>query len=317
MIFSISRQLHTPTNLFLLSLAVSDLLVGLLLMPVEIIYVEVCWFLGDILCTLYYLADYVITSASVANMVFISLDRYLAICDPLRYATKVTKGRAQVCVSLCWICSVFYRLFLLNDHLENPGKSNTCSGECVVIIGNAAGVTDMIFTFIVPITVISFLYFRVSVAALSQARVLRSQIAAAESKLGHVSVRRNEMKAARTLGVVVVVFLFCFCPYYFPALEGKNTSVNASSAPFDIWLAHFNSCLNPVIYAFFYPWFRKSIMLILTLQVLRPGSRDTKILYWTAVIKRVLHVYRHIIGYYLLVYWSKCVEKQNISLSFL
>lgn len=279
MVFSISRQLHTPTNLLLLSLAVSDLLVGLLLMPVEIIYIEVCWFLGDVLCTLYYFADYVITSASVANMVLISLDRYLAICDPLRYAARLDKGRAQVCVCLCWVCSVFYRLLLLNDHLESPGKSNTCSGECVVVISAVAGVIDMACTFAVPVAVIVVLYFRVFVAALSQARMLRSQTAAAESKLGAVSARRNEMKAARTLGVVVVVFLFCFCPYYFPALEGKNTSVNASSAPFDVWLGHFNSCLNPVIYAFFYPWFRKSIRLILTLQILRPGSRDTKILH--------------------------------------
>ncbi|XP_017296022.1 trace amine-associated receptor 13c-like [Kryptolebias marmoratus] len=280
-IISIShfRQLHTPTNLFLLSLAVSDLLVGLLLMPVEIIYIEVCWFLGDILCTLYYILDYIITSASVANMVLISLDRYLAICDPLHYATKVNKSRAQVCVSLCWICSVLYRLFLLHDHLKNPGRSNTCFGECVVIISNIAGVIDMIFTFIIPITVIIVLYFRVFLVALSQARMLRTQITAATAKPGSVTVKRNEMKAARTLGIVVVVFLFCFCPYFFPTLEGEDTSVNASSAAFEIWLAHFNSCLNPVIYAFFYPWFRKSIRLILTLQILRPGSRDTKILH--------------------------------------
>ncbi|KAK7913716.1 hypothetical protein WMY93_013927 [Mugilogobius chulae] len=56
-IISIShfRQLHTRTNLLLLSLAVADLLVGLVLMPVEIIYIESCWNLGDIVCSAYYL----------------------------------------------------------------------------------------------------------------------------------------------------------------------------------------------------------------------------------------------------------------------
>ncbi|XP_015822346.3 trace amine-associated receptor 13c-like [Nothobranchius furzeri] len=278
-IISIShfRQLHTPTNILLLSLAVSDLLVGLLLMPVEIIYIEICWFLGDILCTLYYISDYVITSASVANMVLISLDRYLAICYPLHYATKVNKNRTQISVSLCWICSVVYRLFLLHDHLEEPGRSNTCFGECVVIVSNIAGVIDMICTFILPIVFIIILYFRVFVEALSQARRLRCKVTA--GKLASVTIRKQEMKAALTLGVVVVVFLFCFCPYYFPSLEGHDTWVNASSVAFEIWLAHLNSCLNPFIYAFCYPWFRKSIKLILTLKILQPGSRDIKIIH--------------------------------------
>ncbi|KAL3055975.1 hypothetical protein OYC64_018644 [Pagothenia borchgrevinki] len=280
-IISIShfRQLHTPTNLLLLSLAVSDLFVGLLLMPVEIIYIEACWFLGDIVCTLYYVIDYIITSASVANMVLISVDRYIAICDPMHYGTKVTKRRAQILVCLCWIVSVFYRPLLLHDHLEKPGRSNSCLGECVVVINYIAGVIDLVFSFIIPITVIIVLYSRVFIVALSQARAMRSHIAAVTvQRSGTVTVKKKEMKAARTLGIVIVVFLFCFCPYYYPALAGEDTSVDASSAAFEIWLAHFNSCLNPVIYAFFYPWFRKSIKLILTLQILKPGSHEAQIL---------------------------------------
>ncbi|XP_061580563.1 trace amine-associated receptor 13c-like [Cololabis saira] len=280
-IISIShfRQLHTPTNLLLLSLAVSDLLVGFVLMPVEIIYIELCWFLGDVLCTLYYIFDYIITSASVANMVLISLDRYIAICDPLRYHGKVTGSTAQICVCLCWICSVFYRLLLLYDHLEKPGMSNSCFGECVVVINHIAGVIDMVFTFIIPITIIIVLYFRIFVVAVSQAQIMRSQVGAAiGQRSGPVTARKSELKAARTLGIVIVVFLICFCPYYFPALEGEDTSIDASSVAFEIWLAHFNSCLNPVVYAFFCPWFRKSIKLILTLQILKPGSRNAKVL---------------------------------------
>ncbi|XP_076603717.1 trace amine-associated receptor 13c-like [Chaetodon auriga] len=281
-IISIShfRQLHTPTNLLLLSLAVSDLLVGLLLMPVEIIYIEACWFLGDILCTLYYVVDYIITSASVANMVLISVDRYIAVCDPLHYSTKVTKRRAQICVCLCWVCSVFFRILLLNDHLEQPGRSNSCFGECVVVISYIAGVIDLVFNFIIPISIIIILYMRVFVVAVSQARAMRSHIAAVTGqRSGAVTVKRMEMKAARTLGIVVVVFLFCFCPYYYPTLAGEDTSIDASSAAFEIWLAHFNSCLNPVIYVFFYPWFRESIRLILTLRILKSGSCDAKMLY--------------------------------------
>ncbi|XP_034549981.1 trace amine-associated receptor 13c-like [Notolabrus celidotus] len=280
-IISIShfRQLHTPTNLLLLSLAVSDLLVGLVLMPIEIIYIEACWFLGDILCTVYYVVDYIITSASVANMVLISIDRYIAICDPLHYPARVTKDRARCCVCLCWVCSVIFRMLLMQDHLAQPGRSNSCFGECVVVINHIAGVLDLVFTFILPITVIIFLYTRLFFVAVTQARILRSHIAAVTAqRSGAPAVKKTEMKAARTLGIVVVVFLFCFCPYYYPALAGEDTSVDASSASAEIWLAHFNSCLNPVIYAFFYPWFRKAMRLILTLQILKPGSCDVKML---------------------------------------
>ncbi|KAI3355666.1 hypothetical protein L3Q82_004258 [Scortum barcoo] len=274
---SLHGSCHTPTNLLLLSLAVSNLLMGLLLMPVEIIYIESCWFLGDILCTLYYVVDYIITSVLVANMVLISADRYIAICDPLHYPTRVTKRRAQISLCMCWVCSVFYRFLLLHDHLKQPGRSNSCSGECVVVVNHIAGVVDLICTFIIPITVIILLYLRVFVVAVSQARLMRSHVVAVMSQCpGTATVKKMEIKAARTLGIVVLVFLFCFCPYYYPTLLGKDTSVNASAADFAIWLAHFNSCLNPVIYAFFYPWFRKSVKHILTLKILRPGSRDTK-----------------------------------------
>lgn len=278
MIFLLSRQLHTPTNLLLLSLAVSDLLVGLLLMPVEIIYIQACWFLGDIVCTLYYIIDYVITSVSVANMVLISIDRYIAITDPLGYHTKVTKQRVQICVILCWICSVLYRLFILQDYLNDPGKSSSCLGECTVVINQYAGLVDLILTLIVPISVIIILYLRVFLVAVSQAHAIRAHIPAVTGRQPMSVVKRSEMKAARTLAIIIVVFLICFCPYYHSALLGEDTFVDASSAPFEIWLAHINSCLNPVIYAFFYPWFRKSIKLILTLQVMKPGSCNAQIL---------------------------------------
>ncbi|XP_033843097.1 trace amine-associated receptor 13c-like [Periophthalmus magnuspinnatus] len=271
------RQLHTRTNLLLLSLAVSDLLVGLVLMPVEIIYIESCWNLGDIVCSSYYLINYIITSASVANMVLISVDRYIAICDPLNYHTKVTMKRTKSCILLCWLLSVVYRMVIMHDQLKHPGMSNTCAGECVVIIHFISGAIDLVCTFVIPILIIIVLYLRVFVVAVSQARATRSHILSANMpQMGNVTAKKKELKAAGTLGIVVVVFLVCFCPYYVPSLLGEDTAVDASSVDIEIWLAHFNSCLNPVIYAFFYPWFRKSIKLILTMQIVKPGSRDWK-----------------------------------------
>ncbi|XP_056245617.1 trace amine-associated receptor 13c-like [Seriola aureovittata] len=280
-IISIShfRQLHSPTNLLILSLAVSDLLVGLLLMPVEIFFTEACWFLGELMCALYYVAVFTITSSSVGNMVLISIDRYLAICDPLHYTTRVTLGRTRICVCLCWICSVLYNSLILKDFLRQSSSQNSCYGECILVLSYITGAVDFVFTFIGPITVIIFLYMRVFVVAVSQAQAVRPHITGVTLQRSvRLTAKKSEMKAARTLGVVIVVFLICFCPYYSPSLVGQDIEDSSSSTPFVVWLLNFNSCLNPIIYAFFYPWFRKSIKVIVTLKILQPDSSDTKIL---------------------------------------
>uniref|UniRef100_A0A3Q1J8Z8 G-protein coupled receptors family 1 profile domain-containing protein n=1 Tax=Anabas testudineus TaxID=64144 RepID=A0A3Q1J8Z8_ANATE len=259
-IISIShfKQLHTPTNVLLLSLAVSDFFVGLI-MFFQIVLINGCWFLGDIMCTVYQYTAYVITSASVGTMVLISVDRYVAICDPLHYSTKVTLKRVQVCVCVCWICSVIYQSFLLKDNLEQPGKYIPCSGQCVVTGDYIAGLADLFFSFIGPVTVVVVLYMRVFVVAVSQARAMRSHVVSVTFKgTVSVTVKKSELKAALTLGVVVVIFLICLS--------------------FVICLFYFNSCLNPLIYAFFYPWFRKCLKIIITLQLLQPDSCEANIL---------------------------------------
>ncbi|XP_026231442.1 trace amine-associated receptor 8a-like, partial [Anabas testudineus] len=279
-IISIShfKQLHTPTNLLLLSLAVSDFFVGFIIL-FQITLIDGCWFLGDLMCTLYYVLDYIGTSTSVGNMVLISLDRYVAICYPLHYSTKVTPQRAGICVSLCWICSLLFLSVMIKDNLKQPGRYNSCAGECVIVLNLIERITDLIFSFIAPITVIVVLYMRVFVVAVTQARSMRSHIAAA-SLQGSVKVtaKKSELKAARTLGLVIVVFLICICPYFCVTIIDQQNLLNTSSVAFVICLAYFNSCINPMIYVFFYPWFRKSIRLIVTLQILNTGSCETNML---------------------------------------
>ncbi|XP_068590277.1 trace amine-associated receptor 13c-like [Cebidichthys violaceus] len=279
-IISIShfKQLHTPTNLLLLSLAVSDFFVGLL-MCFQILLIDGCWFFGDIMCVLYTVLSFIITSASVGTMVLISVDRYVAICDPLHYPNKVTQNIVKICVCLSWICSASLQTLLLKDNMEQPGRYNSCFGECVVVIDYSAGRANLFWTFFGPVTVIIVLYMRVFVVAVFQARAMRSHTAAFPLKSSvNVTAKKSELKAARTLGVVIVVFLVCLCPYYCISLTGQDTLINPSSATFIICLFYFNSCLNPVIYAFFYPWFRKSIKLIVTLKILQPGSCEMNIL---------------------------------------
>ncbi|XP_047227577.1 trace amine-associated receptor 13c-like [Girardinichthys multiradiatus] len=279
-IISISqfRKLHTTTNILLLSLAVSDFLVGLLLMPGEILRSTTCWFLGDVICSVYFYLGCHIVSASVGNIVLISIDRYVAICHPLYYANRITLGRVKCCICLCWLgagfCSIFYR----KDDLIQPGRSKSCFGECMLVMSYVTGTTDFILNLIFPLSIIILLYMRVFVVAVSQARAIRSHITAVT--LHHsvnLATKRSELKAARTLGVLIVVYLTCYCPYCTSFLVETNVT-SIENASFLIYVFYFNSCLNPIIYALFYPWFRKAIKHIVTLQILQPGSCDANVL---------------------------------------
>jgi len=283
-IISIShfRQLHTPTNLLLLSLSVSDLLVGLLVMPVETVRItDSCWRLGPYVCSLATLVSFVLTSASVGNVVLISVDRYVAICYPLRYHALVTQRRTKLCVGLCWCSSVLYNGAILKDHLARSRRLTTCLGECVVVIVSVTLMVDLVFTFVGPCTVIPVLYLRVLVVAVGQARAMHQQTAtgaaAAGSAVGGTD-RRSEWKAARTLGILVLVFLMCFCPYYYPVLAEEYITHSDALWSVMSWMVYINSTLNPLIYALFYPWFRRAVRLIVTLRILEEGSAQARVL---------------------------------------
>uniref|UniRef100_A0A3P9CYE4 G-protein coupled receptors family 1 profile domain-containing protein n=1 Tax=Maylandia zebra TaxID=106582 RepID=A0A3P9CYE4_9CICH len=244
-------KLHTPSNILLLSLAVSDFLVGLLLMPLGILRNTGCWVLGDIICSLYWYLTSNIVCASIGNIVLISVDRYVAICDPLHYPSRITLVKVKLSVCLCWFYDFFYISLYTKDILIEPGRDNSW-------------IIDLFLSFIVPLSVIIVLYMRVFVAAVSQARAINQ-------------AKKSELKAARTLGVLVVVFLSCYSPFYCYYLAEENV-VNDPSASTVIIIFYINSCLNPLIYALFYPWFRNAVKLIVTLQVFKHNSCEANIL---------------------------------------
>ncbi|XP_057708982.1 trace amine-associated receptor 13c-like [Corythoichthys intestinalis] len=269
------RQLYTPTNLLLLSLAVSDVLVGLVGMPIVITKSISCWFLGDIACSLMNYLIFICQSASVGNMVLISADRFVAICDPLHYTAKVTVKKIKICICLCWCAAVIHCGIVLREELAHPENGNTCLGECVYHIDIIGGILDVIVNFLLPLGIIVILYTRVFVVAVSQARATRSRNKCVELQHSVLfRAKKSELKAAKTLGIVVLVFLMCFCPYNIVSLMAYHEIVMNYVG----YLYIMNSCVNPLIYAVFYPCFRRAFKHIVTLRVLQPGSCNANIL---------------------------------------
>ncbi|XP_067086325.1 trace amine-associated receptor 13c-like [Osmerus mordax] len=266
------RQLHTPTNALVFSLALADLLVGLLVMPVEAIRtVESCWYLGSVVCALNFYSAYILISASLGNLVLISVDRYIAVCKPLLYPSQVTMTRTLVCSTINWACSILYNTWLTFQHLSNPDANNRCFGECVIIVSYINGMVDIVVTFITPCSFIIILYLKIFTVAISQAQSLQARVGC--SKSSGEKTWRSERKAARTLGIVVVFFLLCFTPYFC-----WSFSLDFSSLYFLTWILQFNSFLNPLIYAFFYPWFKRAIKHIFTLKILQTSSSEFKVM---------------------------------------
>nr|XP_055063184.1 trace amine-associated receptor 6-like [Misgurnus anguillicaudatus] len=264
-IISIShyKKLHTPTNLLILSLAVADLIVGLIVIPLMgVRYIETCWYFGETFCSLFLFIVFTVVSASLGNLVFISVDRYIAVTDPLRYTVRVTTYKTIFCIIVNWICSVIYSVIILYDSLFYPEKKAGCFGTCAVSFLLKHVVMDLIITFIFPSSVIMSLYVKIFCVAKHQAKVVSC----------NTGISRSERKAAKTLGIVVVVYFLCWIPYYMVILTEGNESKESIEFHLTCWVVYMNSCMNPLIYALFYKWFRLSAKHILTLQIFKPSS---------------------------------------------
>ncbi|KAM9495264.1 trace amine-associated receptor 13c-like [Clarias gariepinus] len=267
------KQLHTPTNLLVLSLAVSDLLAGIFVMPPMLIWtIESCWIFGIFFCTIYWLISFTFT-ISTFTVAQIAVDRYLFLSKPFLYMNIVSLKITRVVIILNWCVVVGYSIAVPYFN-GNFSGSVMCPGECFLYLNEVWSVIDLVYSFIFPLSVIIIFYTLVFVIAKKHATAIRELNNHTRPKTQKITSHsmKSERKAAKVLGILVFVFIMCLLPYFIYSLLGNVIELQRETFQKLLILVSLNSTINPVIYALFYPWFRRCIKIIISFQILQTDS---------------------------------------------
>ncbi|XP_061448572.1 D(1) dopamine receptor-like [Rhineura floridana] len=271
------------TNFFVISLAVSDLFVALLVMPWKAV-TEVAgfWPFGGF-CDIWVAFDIMCSTASILNLCIISMDRYWAISSPFRYEQKMTQQVAFVMIGVAWMLSVLISFIPVQMRWHKAGKlppahktdSNvTWNSEenCDSSLNRTYAISSSLISFYIPVAIMIVTYTRIFRIAQRQIRRISSLERAVEhaqscqsNECPHeVSLKntfKKETKVLKTLSIIMGVFVFCWLPFFVlncivPFCDHNLQKLGelpcVSDTVFDIfiWFGWANSSLNPIIYAF-------------------------------------------------------------------
>ncbi|ULT82813.1 hypothetical protein L3Y34_012213 [Caenorhabditis briggsae] len=150
------RNLQTVTNMLIVSLAVSDLFVAIGVMSFGVYYEwnGFKWGLGSFFCHVYQALDVACSTASILNLLAISLDRYIAIGHPISYAQYGARGgRAMISITIVWgvSCAVALPLLLGVNPMENDIQQCELANPWFNMISS-------IFSFFIPCIAMIILY---------------------------------------------------------------------------------------------------------------------------------------------------------------
>ncbi|XP_077148937.1 trace amine-associated receptor 1 [Ranitomeya variabilis] len=285
------KQLHTPTNYLILSMATVDFLLGCLVMPYSMVRsVENSWYFGDLFCKIHTGTDIMLSTASIFHLSFISVDRYYAVCDPLRYKSRINRFTVLIMIIASWVLPGIFAFGMIFLELNIKGSESyfynqvSCIGGCFVFFSETSGIVASMLSFFIPGFVMICIYGKIYLIARRQARLIKDTTNQIQFQIdldGKHQSRCRERKAAKTLGTIMGVFLICWSPFFFSTAIGPFMNYRIPSIVIDafVWIGYLNSTFNPMVYAFFYLWFRKALKMILFGKVFQFESSRT-ILYY-------------------------------------
>ncbi|XP_030080088.1 dopamine D2-like receptor isoform X2 [Drosophila hydei] len=188
------RSLQTVTNYFIVSLAIADLLVAVVVMPFAVYFlVNGAWALPNVVCDFYIAMDVICSTSSIFNLVAISIDRYIAVTQPIKYAKHKNSRRVCLTILLVWAISAA---------IGSPivlGLNNTPNREPdVCAFYNADFILySSLSSFYIPCIIMVFLYWNIFKALRSRARKQRAARKPHLSELTGGSVIENIAQTRR------------------------------------------------------------------------------------------------------------------------
>ncbi|XP_076315511.1 orexin/Hypocretin receptor type 1-like [Tachypleus tridentatus] len=283
-------SMRTVTNYFIVNLAVADFLVILICLPPTVLWdVTETWFFGSVMCKLVVYLQGVSVSVSVLTLTFISLDRWYAICFPLRF--KSTTARAKTVILLIWIGSF---LLVLPDVIVLETRPNPNLHIETHYLMDCTYTWDQFYTriyqlyivatlYVAPFLLMTVTYFQIArvlwdknIPGSAEAEVTRRQSRSVtlnqscrNGKLRICSVNpscegqiQSRQKAAKMLIAVVVIFGICYLPVHLIntlryTIGLPQTHATSVVSLLSHWLCYANSATNPIIYNFMSAKFRK------------------------------------------------------------
>lgn len=252
-----NRSLRTVTNSFLVSLAVSDLLAGLVGIPLAI---TCTIFRDNNVCPPSVLIWRFISVSTVLHIVLVSVDRYIAIRHAIRYHCIMTRKVFFALTTLAWTSATFVTLIQLSWR-QNASMNEDDTDE-VNKAQIAYDLTVVVIFFVVPLLVMVFTYAHIFKTVRYHERQIRRYHSPSDTELTPAQ-NSAQRKTATVFLTMLIVFVVCWLPYFILSLQEQL----AHEADLPAWASYvfyhytrfFTSLSNPLLYVLGKKDFREAL----------------------------------------------------------